>query len=181
MAILLKAFIGLVLLVAVLAIIGFFLPGKFKVERSITIAAPAEKIYPMISETRKWPTWTVWNERDPNMKIDYAGPLSGVGAKWAWQSKSEGNGSMEFTSADASKGIEYKLTFADFGMVSSGVLNMVSDKAGTKVTWTNEGEFGGNPFMRYFGLAMDSMVGKDFDAGLVKLKRIVEADVATPK
>jgi uncharacterized protein YndB with AHSA1/START domain len=181
MAILLKAVIGLMLLVVVLAVVGFFLPNKFKVERLVTIAAPAEKIYPMIAETRKWPTWTVWNERDPNMKIEYSGPAAGAGAKWAWQSKTEGNGAMEFSSADVSKGIAYKLTFADFGMASTGVLSMVPSGAGTTVTWTNEGEFGANPFMRYFGLAMDSMVGKDFAAGLAKLKKLVEADATVQK
>lgn len=181
MAILKKIFIALIVLVAGLAVIGFFLPAKFKIERSVTIAAPAEKIYPMISETRKWPTWTVWNERDPNMKIDYTGPASGTGAKWAWQSKSEGDGSMEFTSADASKGIGYKLVLADVGMISTGVLSMSPAASGTKIIWTNEGEFGGNPFMRYFGLVMDRMVGKDYEAGLAKLKKLVEADVASAK
>jgi Polyketide cyclase / dehydrase and lipid transport len=181
MAILKKIFIALIVLVAGLAVIGFFLPTKFKIERSVTIAAPAEKIYPMISETRKWPTWTVWNERDPNMKIDYAGPASGTGAKWAWQSKSEGNGSMEFTSADVSQGIGYKLVLADVGMTSSGVLSMSPAASGTKIIWTNEGEFGGNPFMRYFGLVMDRMVGKDYEAGLAKLKKLVEADIGSAK
>ena len=181
MAILKKFFIALVLLVAGLAVIGFFLPSKFKIERSITIAAPAEKIYPMISETRKWPIWTVWNERDPNMKIDYTGPASGAGAKWTWQSKTEGNGSMEFTSTDVSKGLAYKLAFADFGMTSTGVLSMEPAGSGNKLTWINEGEFGGNPFMRYFGLVMDRLVGKDYEAGLAKLKKIVEADVTSAK
>jgi uncharacterized protein YndB with AHSA1/START domain len=181
MAILKKIIIALIVLVVALAVIGFFLPTKFKIERSMTVAAPVEKIYPMISETRKWPTWTVWNERDPAMKIDYTGPASGTGAKWAWQSKTEGNGSMEFTSADASKGIAYKLVLADFGMTSTGVLNMAPDGSATKLTWTNEGEFGGNPFMRYFGLVMDRLVGKDYEAGLAKLKKLVEADVTSTK
>jgi hypothetical protein len=181
MAILKKIFLALTLLVAGLAAIGFFLPAKFKIERTVTIAAPAEKIYPMISETRKWPTWTVWNERDPGMKIDYTGPASGAGAKWAWQSKSEANGSMEFISADVSRGIGYKLVLADVGMTSTGVLSMAPAGSGTKLTWTNEGEFGGNPFMRYFGLVMDRMVGKDYEAGLAKLKKLVEAETASAK
>ncbi len=181
MAILIKIFIGLVALVAALAVIGFFLPSNFKIARSIIIAAPAEKIYPMIAETRNWRAWTMWNERDPNMKIDYSGPASGVGAKWAWQSKSEGDGMMEFTAADPLKGISYQLTFPEFGMKSGGVLSMTPDPAGTKIIWTNEGEFGANPFFHYFGLMMDRWVGKDFDAGLAKLKKVVEANAATAK
>jgi hypothetical protein len=81
---------------------------------------------------------------------------------------------MEFSAADPQKGISYKLTFADFGMSSSGVLGFTPEGTGTKVSWTNEGEFGANPFMRYFGLVMDRMVGKDFAAGLSKLKTLAE-------
>ena len=60
------------------------------------------------------------------------------------------------------------------GMVSSGALTLAPSGAGTTVSWTNAGEFGGNPFMRYFGLMMDRMVGKDFDAGLNNLKQLAE-------
>ncbi len=131
MAILIRIFIGLIVLVLALAVIGFFLPNKFRIERSVTIAAPAEKIYPMIAETRNWRTWTMWNERDPDMKIDYSGPASGAGAKWVWQSKSEGNGAMEFTAAELNKGVTYKLSFPEFGMNSIGVLSLTPDPSGT--------------------------------------------------
>ena len=59
-------------------------------------------------------------------------------------------------------------------MVSHGALMLADTTTGTRVSWTNEGEFGGNPFIRYIGLMMDSMVGKDFDAGLNKLKLLAE-------
>ena len=44
-----------------------------------------------------------------------------------------------------------------------------------KVTWSNEGDLGGNPVNRYFGLMMDKMIGPDFEEGLAKLKEIAEA------
>mgnify|MGYP006915320635 CR=1 FL=1 len=42
----------------------------------------------------------MWNQRDPAMKMDYSGPPTGVGAAWAWTSKSEGDGKMTFTAAE---------------------------------------------------------------------------------
>jgi uncharacterized protein YndB with AHSA1/START domain len=177
MSILIKILVGLLVLVALLAGIGLLLPNTFRIERSIVINAPAEKIYPLIAEPKSWTKWGVWSRRDPNMKMEFSGAASGAGAKWSWQSKSEGNGVMEFTAADPNRQIDYRLTLVDMGMVSRGALTLSAAGASpaTKVSWTNEGEFGGNPFMRYFGLVMDRMVGKDYDGGLANLKQLAEA------
>jgi len=163
----------LVLVVAVLAI-GLVLPSQFKVQRSVEIAAPADKVYPLIAAPAAWVKWCVWNQRDPSMKIEYSGPSSGSGARWRWESKSEGNGEMEFTDAVADQRISYRLSFPDMGMQSSGRLSLEPGGKGVRVTWTNEGDMGGNPVNRYFGLLMDRMVGPDFEAGLNNLKGLAE-------
>lgn len=171
---LMKVIKWIVILVAAFVGIGFLLPADYKVSRSIDINATPDKIYPHLVAPKAWPKWTVWNARDPNMKVTYSGADSGVGAKWAWESKSEGNGSMEFSKAEPNKMIEYKLFFPDFGSTSTGTLTLTPSGNTTKVTWTNEGSMGGNPLMRYFGLMMDSMVGKDFAGGLANLKALAE-------
>jgi hypothetical protein len=42
------------------------------------------------------------------------------------------------------------------------------------VNWSNEGDMGASPVNRWFGLFMDRLVGPDFEAGLVNLKRLAE-------
>ena len=42
------------------------------------------------------------------------------------------------------------------------------------MTWSNDGDLGNNPLMRWMGLAMDKMVGADFDAGLANLKALAK-------
>jgi uncharacterized protein YndB with AHSA1/START domain len=165
---------ALVGIVVLLAAIGLLLPAQFKVERSAEINAPAQKVYAMIADPREWKKWSIWNQRDPAMKVDYAGPQSGKGAKWSWQSKSEGSGAMEFTEAIENAGITYKLSFPEFGMESKGQLALSPTAKGVRVTWTNEGEMGMNPMNRWFGVFMDRMVGPDFEAGLANLKRLAE-------
>lgn len=160
--------------IALLLVIGLVLPSGFKVQRSMLITAPAAKVYPLIAEPRQWKNWAIWNQRDPSMKVEYSGPESGKGAKWSWQSKTEGNGMMEFSAATPNEGIQYSLSFPDFGMTSHGEMRLTPDGSGTRVTWTNEGDMGANPVNRYFGLMMDSMVGPDFDAGLKNLKTLAE-------
>ena len=122
----------------------------------------------------------MWNRRDPNMKIDYAGPESGLGAKWSWESKTEGSGEMEFTQAEQNKLLGYRLTFKDFNSTSTGMLKLEPEGAATKVTWSFAGDAGNNPMMRYMGLMMDGMIGKDFDAGLANLKALAEKNSIAP-
>jgi len=160
--------------VALAALVGLVLPSNFRVERSTEIRAPAERVYALIQDPREWAKWTVWNQRDPQMKMRYDGAPAGQGAKWSWESRSEGNGMMEFTRADPGRLIEYRLSFPDVGMTSKGALALTAGATGTRVAWSNEGDLGGNPFMRYFALFMDRMVGPDFEAGLARLKALAE-------
>lgn len=166
---------ALVGLVVLLVVIGFFLPSDFKVERSVLINAPAERVYSMVAAPREWTRWSVWNERDPNMKIEYSGPESGAGAAWSWQSETEGNGEMEFTEATPPQRLVYALRFPEMGMESTGTLTLTPAEGGVQVSWTNEGDVGGNPLNRWFAMFMDKLVGPDFEAGLNKLKRVAEA------
>lgn len=161
-------------LAVLLTLVGFVLPSKFRVERSTEIRAPAEKVYALLQDPREWARWTVWNQRDPQMKMTYGGAAAGQGAKWAWQSQSEGNGEMEFLRAEPNKLIEYRLSFPDHGMSSTGLLTLTGGATGTRVVWSNEGDMGANPYMHYFALFMDRMVGPDFEAGLARLKTLAE-------
>jgi len=172
---LIRTIVGLVILVAVLLGIGMVLPSQFRVERTATINAPADKIYALLADPREWKRWTVWNQRDPAMKVTYGGPPSGAGAKWSWQSKSEGNGEMEFTEAVPGQRMGYKLSFPDMGMTSRGAVTLTPGAGGVKVSWSNEGDMGANPVNRWFGLFMDRLVGPDFQAGLANLKRLAES------
>ena len=169
-----RVVVAVVGLVALLLVIGLLLPSGFKVQRSVQVAAPPAKVYPLIADPRQWKNWSVWNQRDLAMQMQYSGADSGAGAKWSWQSKTEGNGMMEFTAAVPTERIVYALSFPDMGMTSRGELQLVPEGTGTRVTWTNEGDMGGNPINRYFGVMMDSMVGPDFEAGLNNLKTAAE-------
>jgi uncharacterized protein YndB with AHSA1/START domain len=166
--------VGLVVLVAALVAVGFLMPSQYRVERTARINAPPERVYALLADPREWKRWSEWNRRDPAMKLAYSGPSSGKGAAWAWESKSEGDGRMTFTNADAPRRIEYALEFPSMGAKSKGALTLTADGPGTTVAWTNEGDVGRNPLMRLFVPFMDGMVGPDFAAGLANLKALVE-------
>lgn len=166
--------ITLVLLVALLFGGGLLLPQKFNVSRSVVVNAAPEKVYSLIDNPRRWKDWTVWNQRDPAMQITYSGAESGPGAVWAWKSKTEGDGRMTFTAAEPGRRLAYDLFFPDFGTTSAGELRLNAQGLGTRVTWVMNGDMGGNPLFRWMTLFADGMVGKDFDAGLARLKALAE-------
>jgi len=176
MKLLFKILAALVVAVLLLVAVGFALPSAFRVERSVQIEAPAAEVYALVSSPREWKRWSAWNERDPAMQIEYTGPDAGEGAGWSWKSSTEGNGEMEFTAAQPGERVDYVLRFPEFGMESKGVLRIEPAGSGVRLSWSNEGDMGGNPINRWFGLFMDNLVGPDFEAGLANLKRIAEAD-----
>lgn len=165
---------ALVALVAVLYAVGFALPAQFRVERSIEIAAPAERVYALIASPREWKRWSEWNQRDPNMTITYSGPEAGLDAAWAWQSQTEGNGEMRFTLAEPGGALGYELRFPDMQMVSQGDLKLDPTATGVRLSWSNEGRLEGS-VSRWFGLYMDGLIGPDFEAGLKRLKVLAES------
>jgi uncharacterized protein YndB with AHSA1/START domain len=160
-------------LVAVFLVGAALIDPRYRVERSIVVDAPPAKIYPLISAPREWLRWTVWNEREPGMKTSFAGPPSGQGARWEWEGK-DGKGLMEFTAAEPDKSIAYRLGFVEMNMFSTGALTLTPQGNATRVSWSNEGDMGRNPVMRWFAPFMDGMMAPDFEAGLAKLKSLAE-------
>jgi len=161
-------------LLAVLVVGGYLLSPKFTVSRSVTINAPADKVYAFVASPRNWKEWSVWNRRDPAMQIEYSGPESGTGSKWSWKSKTQGDGAMTLTATEPARKVAFDLFFADFGTTSQGQIDFVPDGNTTKVTWTMVGDMGANPMFRWMALGADRMVGKDFEGGLANLKAVAE-------
>ena len=167
--------VGIVLaLVAVLALATLAVSPQFKVTRSVSINAPADKVYALVADPRRWKDWAVWNQRDPKMQISYSGPPVGAGAGWAWKSQSEGDGRMSFTAAEPGQRLAYELYFPDFDTTSKGEMRLVAQGNATQLSWVMNGDMGRSPLLRWMALFMDGWVGKDFEAGLANLKALAE-------
>ncbi len=161
--------------IALLLLVGLFLPHQYHVERSIDLQAKPEVVYPQIAGLRHWPEWTVWNkELDPTVQFTFDGPDSGVGASYAWTGTKVGQGHLKITQADPAKGVWYDLDFNAGQYPSTGSVTMAAAGDRLRVTWVNEGDFGKNPVNRYFGLAIDRLIGPDFEKGLARLKIAIE-------
>lgn len=171
--------IGLALagLVVLLVVVGFFLPSKVHVERSLVIAAPPSTVYPLVSGFKRFNEFSPWYARDPNTAYVYDGPDSGVGAKMTWKSSHPqvGNGIQEVTEARQDTFVKSTLDFEGQGR-SEATWTLAPEGEGTKVIWGLDSDFGSNLIGRYFGLNFDSMIGPDYEKGLAGLKKVAEAD-----
>jgi uncharacterized protein YndB with AHSA1/START domain len=169
-------FIVAVLLIAAFVIIGFFLPKVATVERSTTIAAAPETILGLADGFKRFNEWSPWASLDPATKYTYSGPERGVGARMEWSSDNPdvGKGSQEIIAVEPGRSVTSTL---DLGMDTPTTTKMVltPEGSGTRVTWTLTTDFSGSLVGRYFGLALDSMVGPDYEKGLAQLKVLAES------
>ena len=168
-------------LIVILLIGSFILPQKQQVKRSVNIAAPAAQIYPYLVNPKKFTEWSPWSKIDPNMKVQFVGPESGVGAGMTWQSDqpSVGNGSWTIANAKVNESVDVNMDFGDQGLATSSFSILRSGNT-NQVTWGFETDAGMNPIMRWMGLLMDKMVGSEYEKGLNELKAVMEKNTKTP-
>ena len=171
-----KILIALVVVVAVILIIAATKPDTFRVERSISINAPADKIFNLINDLHAWATWSPYDKLDPAMKKTFSGSNNGVGAEYAWEGNNKaGAGSMTILESTPFSRINIQLEFLKpFKGHDTVAFTLDSVNGATNVTWAMHGP---NPYMaKVIGIFcnMDKLIGKDFESGLANLKATAE-------
>ncbi len=170
-----KLLLGLLALLLMFFVIGFYLPGKQRVVHSIVVRGKSEDVFNRVVSLKRWPDWTAWTtNRFPDMAMRFEGEESGVGAKMIAAGKSSGDGTVTIVEADPTSGIAYTLDFNHGMQVFAGAIRYTNTPDGLRVTWTLDAELGVNPLKRWAGLGMGSLMGADMEHGLAKLKVQVE-------
>ena len=172
--------------IAVVVIVGGCLiyaatrPDTFRVERTATIKAPPERIFPLINDFQRWGAWSPFEKKDPAMKRTLSGAPSGSGAVYEWDGNKEiGQGRMEIVESLLPSRVTLKLDFTR-PFVAHNIVDFTLEPRGdsTQVTWAIHGP---SPFIsKVMGIVfnMDKMIGKDFEAGLAALKTVSEQQSA---
>jgi len=177
-----KFLIGLAVVITLIIVIALLLPGSVTVKRSIDISAPAENAFDQVNTLKNWEEWSPWKDDDPNMEMTYTGPPSGAGAIYTWKGNNKvGSGTMTITKSLPHQHIDFTLSAEGMG-TSTGTWEFEKTESGTTVTWTFVGDMT-EPFLigKFFGLAMESMLGPYLETGLARIKERAEAaPVAAP-
>jgi carbon monoxide dehydrogenase subunit G len=168
--------IVVVLLVAAVLIYAATQPDTFRIERSVRIQAPPDRIFGLVSNLEQFNRWNPWLKKDPGTKGTYSGAASGPGATYAWESGKIGSGRMTIAEANAPGRVTIKLDFIKpFEAHNMAEFTITPDGDGSRVTWAM---FGPNTFLSkliHVFFSMDKMVGGDFEDGLAALKALAEA------
>ena len=170
--------IGIVIVVLLAGVLALAAtkPDSFRVERTTSIKAPPEKIFPYIDDFHRWGAWSPFEKLDPAMRRRLGGAESGEGAVYEWEGNSQaGKGRMEIVESTPPSKVSIKLDFLKpFESHNTADFTLVPNGDSTRVTWAM---YGPNVFlgkvMSVF-VSMDDMIGKDFEAGLANLKTVAE-------
>lgn len=169
--------VGIVMLGA-LGVVLFALatqPDTFRVQRAMTINAPADKLVGILTDLRRGAEWSPYEKKDPAMKKTFSGPANGPGAKLAWDGNSDvGAGSLTVADVTPSK-VTLNLAMTR-PMNANNVVEYTFAPQGntTTMTWAMHGPMPLISKVICVFLNFDRMIGADMERGLKDLKTLAE-------
>jgi len=166
---------GVAVIIAAILILAARQPDVCHIARSIFVAAPPERIFPLIDDLRAMNEWNPF-AKQPSVRNVYSGPERGVGAVDEFEGDaSAGAGRVEIVESVEPTKVALALRMDRPMKCSNRVeFTIAPQKGGSLVTWDMKGR---QPFIgKLFSLVMrpEKMVGGVFEQGLSDLKRLVE-------
>jgi uncharacterized protein YndB with AHSA1/START domain len=162
--------------IAAVLILAATKPDTLRVQRAITVKAPAERIFPLVNDFHQWRTWSPYEHKDPELKRTYSGAESGKGAVYVWDGNNNvGSGRMEILETSVPSKIRIKLDFfKPFEGHNTAEFTMLPQGDATSVTWLMQGPARFVTRVMQVFINLDKMIGKDFEVGLANLKKLTE-------
>jgi uncharacterized protein YndB with AHSA1/START domain len=132
---------ALAVLVAGVLIAASTKPDTCRIERSMTINAPAETIYPLIEDYQSFISWSPFEKNDPDMKRTFSGPAAGLGSVYEFDGNTQaGKGRIEITKAVPASLVVMSLDFErPFECHNTVEFTLTPQRDSTKVTWLMHG------------------------------------------
>ena len=167
-----------ILVLAILALLAYawMKPDDFETKRTASIAAPPEKIFPLISDLRAFNSWNPFVQGDTANSGSYSGPPAGKGAAYDFEGGKSGSGRFVITDSKPHLKLVMDLNMFKPFRGDNVVEFTLKPNAGatTDVTWAMRGKSTFVPRLMGVFMNMDQMVGGQFDKGLANLKALAE-------
>jgi uncharacterized protein YndB with AHSA1/START domain len=174
----LKILLVLALIVAAVLLYAATKPNAFRLQRSIVINAPPEKIFALLNNFHNWKQWAPQDKEDSTMQRTYSGPESGTGATSDWDSKgSAGKGRMEIIESIQPNKVSVKVDFVKpFAAHGINEFTLQPSGASTQVTWnwTMRSSMVYMLNVTSIFVNIDKKMGEHFETGLRNLKTTAE-------
>lgn len=170
------------LLLGLLVGLGLFLvyvatqPADYQISRKVEIAASPSKVFGNVNGAQVLDAWMPWKESDPELRMSYTGPATGVGSKARWESPGKmGTGQSTIVESIPNRLIRSQIEYEKpFVMNQVSTIQLEPQGPSTVVSWSVSGRntFIGRIFCVFIN--MDKAVGENFEKGLARLKELAE-------
>jgi hypothetical protein len=161
-------------------LLGLLLPGTWEAEADIVLPAPPSAVFPYLNRMDRW---VLWNP-GPESGSEFVGPAEGVGAGLQWDDRHYGEGRLlilvstapppgaggDMSAADAR--VEYEVQVEGGSLTIHGVISLSPEGNGTRLQWTERGDFGWNPLMGYAARGISTSQGEAMRWKLETLSRL---------
>jgi len=162
---------------------GYFMPATQTVERSVEVDAYPEDIFPYLNNLKAYSQWSPLHQLLTNAEFVYGGADQGVGQSLAWQGGSGDFpiGSQEIIQSEPGQFVQLKLNLGGRqASATHAILENDQDPDGPVTVMTRvEVPLGGFPYLqRVRAKLQQAGWERQFDAALLRLKRLSEAERA---
>ena len=157
-------------------LIGFLLPSSWESETTVYVAAPADIVFQFLDSPEGWQAWTPW----PESGVERSGPERGIGATLSWDDQELGTGSFTIQGLQEYSMVQYQVEVGGGTMRASGIITLIPENEGVKITWLEEGDLGRNPLMGYWALSMSRAQSDELVKGIERLSNLALAGAAGP-
>lgn len=158
-------------------------PAEYRVERSATLPGSALACFAQVNDPHKFNSWNPFLKADPNVKMTYSGPPSGVGSVCSWDGNSKiGAGSSTIIESRPGELVRMRMDWKR-PMSGTSTVDFTFKPVGnnTVVTWAMYGRNGFLGKVVSVFLSCDKMCGPPFVQGLADLGKVVATMSAPSK
>src|SRR5262249_4606763 len=129
------------------------------------VAASPDSVFPLLDDPRRWSDWAPLGD----VQSSFSGPERGPGATRSWDHPELGDGVFRIVSTVPGREVRYHVEVQKGSLATDGTIELAPEGTGTRVTWTEAGDFGRNPLMGYTARGMDRMQGPQMEHALAEL------------
>lgn len=152
-------------------LVGLLLPGTWKAEAETVFSAPPSSVFPFLDRMDRW---VLWNPM-PESGTLVVGPPSGVGAGIDWDDPQYGVGDVRIRTSVENERVEYEVHIEGGNLRIHGSMVLAAEDGGTRLRWTEEGDFGWNPLMGYAARGMEGSQSEAMRLNLETLRALLDA------
>ncbi len=167
-----KMLVGMVVVVVLVLLVGWFLPRDFAMERSIVVNRPESQVHAYLASLKNQQEWSPWAKMDPKAMNDFSGEDGAVGSIHRWSGNADvGKGEQEVKNIFPGR-IDIELRFQEpmEGKAQAYFLIEAIGENETKVTWGFSSTSKYPVSIMCFVMKRAGFMAKIFDQGLAVLK-----------